>query len=245
MTCDWRYFFGIGAVKIPILTLVSFVLGVILLVFSKKTILSKALILVPSALFLGAAIKNGINIGLRHVLPVYPFLILLAGGFWGVLIQKAKKMVRKICLGIFGVLFVLSTARILQGAPDYLSYVNEFVGSVERGSKLVADSNLNWGQDNVRLARFVIKQKIPSIKIKNETLNADIYDYYKLNWREAEAAELMTPAPGFYALGIGVYSQLQRKEASWFFEKRPIHLVGKTFYIFEVTGDESKLALNH
>ena len=118
--------------------------------------------------------------------------------------------------------------------PDYLAYTNELVGGPEQGAKLVADSNLNWGQDNKRLAEFVLEKKIPLITIASEAENADIYDYYKIRWKRLGANELSNPVPGFYALSIGYHTAQQKDPRSWFKGKQPSYRVGKTFYVFEV-----------
>ena len=98
----------------------------------------------------------------------------------------------------------------------------------------MADSNLNWGQDNKRLAEFVLEKKISFIKIGGEAMNADVYDYYKIPWKMLEPRDLIAPAPGFYGLGIGYYTAQQKDPRSWFYDKQPLYRVGKTFYVFEV-----------
>ena len=107
----------------------------------------------------------------------------------------------------------------------------------------MADSNLNWGQDNKRLAEFVLAKKIPLIKIMDPAMNVDIYDYYKIPWKMFGPDDLINPAPGFYALGIGCYTQLNRNlgtvstprvTESWFKGRQPLYRVGKTFYVFKV-----------
>jgi len=79
VTCNWRYFPGVIALKTPLLTLLLSGLGALMLLGSRRTILIKAIIFAPILFFLGAAMANKINIGLRHILPIYPFLFLLAG----------------------------------------------------------------------------------------------------------------------------------------------------------------------
>ena len=243
VTCDWRYFPGVLSVKTPLIALLLAISGFFILLFSRKSIWIKSLILVPLGLFLGAAMMNKINIGLRHILPVYPFLILLAG-YSGSLIGKIKRSIMRIPLAIaLCGLIVLSAARNVAGGPDHLAYFNELVGGPEQGAKLVADSNLNWGQDNIRLAEFVLAKRMPSVKIMAEAMNPAIYDYYKIPWKPYDPEDLINPAPGFYALGIGYYTEINRDQrqatsdkrpVSWFRGKKPLYMVGKTFYVFEV-----------
>ncbi|MFH1800859.1 MAG: glycosyltransferase family 39 protein [Candidatus Omnitrophota bacterium] len=234
ITCDWRYFPGVMAIKTPLLTLVLTVIGAMGLLFSKRSILTKSLVFVPLVFFLAAAMLNKIHIGLRHILPVFPFFFLLAG-YAGYLIGKIKPKFFRNAVAVFlTLLVILSAGRSLAGGPDHLAYFNELTGGPEQGAKLVADSNLNWGQDNKRLAEFVLEKKIRFIKIMAEAMNTDVYSYYKIPWKMLEPGDLIDPAPGFYALGIGCYTQQQNDPRSWFKGKQPKYRAGKTFYAFEV-----------
>ena len=234
VTCDWRYFFCTMAVKTPLLSLALAGLGLVFLIVSRKPIITKALIFIPPFFFLGASIFNGINIGLRHILPIYPFLFLL-GGIPGAMIADMRSgVIKKMLAGVLLIFLGLFVFRSLAMGPDYLAYTNELVGGPEQGAKLVADSNLNWGQDNKRLAEFVLEKKIPLITIASEAENADIYDYYKIRWKRLGANELSNPVPGFYALSIGYHTAQQKDPRSWFKGKQPSYRVGKTFYVFEV-----------
>ncbi|HOW58883.1 MAG TPA: glycosyltransferase family 39 protein [Candidatus Omnitrophota bacterium] len=234
ITCDWRYFPAVMAIKTPLLTLTLMGIGFLMLFFLKRSLWIKSLILVPILFFLGAAMTSKIRIGLRHILPIYPFLFVLGGIPAAWLANIKNPSFKKILKGVLVVLLILFMARTLMSAPDYLAYFNEKVGGAEKGATLVADSNLNWGQDNKHLAEFVRDRKISPIKIAAEAHNADIYDFYKIPWAVVTAKDFLAPAPGFYALGIGIYSMQQKNPQSWFYNKKPLYKVGKTFYIFEV-----------
>lgn len=228
---DWRYFPLVMAVKTPLLVLFLSGIGILLLLSSRRPILVKTILLVPAVFFLGAAMGNKINIGLRHILPIYPFLFLL-GGFVGASLAKMQTGIqKKILITGLSIFFLLFAVRTLRTAPDYLIYFNEAVGNAEQGSKLMPS---NWGEDNKALAEFVLKKKISFIKIANEIPNPDIYDYHKIHWKAAEESEWIAPSPGFYALGIGIYLTQQNNLQSWFNGKQPLYRVGKTFYIFKV-----------
>ena len=47
------------------------------------------------------------------------------------------------------------------------------------------------------------------------------------------AGQLSLASPGFYALGIDVYTTQQKNPLSWFKERKPIYKIGKTFYVFK------------
>ncbi len=231
ITCDWKYFFGVIAVRTPILVLGLSVFGFFLFLRSKIHWLLKCLVILPIAFFLSAAILNKINIGIRHILPVFPFLFILSG-FSGAVLAKMRMTALKMfsVTGLFVLLFLLG-ARTLHNAPDHLASFNEIVGGVERGAQLMP---VDWGQDNKALAEFVAVQRLPSIKIASEASNPDIYDYYNIPWQWMTESDFENPVPGFYALAIGSRVNQRKNPRSWFRERRPNFRIGKTFYIYEV-----------
>jgi len=66
-------------IKTPITHLVLIAIGLVTCVVQRRQLgtLSLAFVMVPTTVYLTVAMTSGINIGLRHVLPVYPFLVLI------------------------------------------------------------------------------------------------------------------------------------------------------------------------
>jgi len=104
--------------------------------------------LLPLAFCLGIlapAMTANVNIGVRHVLPVYIGLAILAA-------LAAVQMASRKGMGVAAAALVLWTA--VSGAtrhPDYIAYFNELV----RGDPdaVLIDSDYDWGQDTKRLAK--------------------------------------------------------------------------------------------
>ncbi len=65
ITCDWRYFFELLAIKTPLLMLFLWGFGTILFLRSRQSVLTKAILFIPITFFLIAASANKIKIGLR------------------------------------------------------------------------------------------------------------------------------------------------------------------------------------
>ena len=95
---------------------------------------------------LGVAMSSNINLGLRHVLPMYVGLAVLGGAglaqFWACSRRN---------LAIGAILLAWMAAASLISHPDYLAYFNELAGS--RPERFLVDSDLDWGQDVGRLGR--------------------------------------------------------------------------------------------
>lgn len=99
------------------------------------------------AVYFAFAILAHIDIGIRHVLPVYPFLLLFAGAVWewagGLRWMKV----------VLGILLLAQAVDIARYAPDYLSYFTVLVMPADTW-KLLSDSNTDWGQGLVALRQY-------------------------------------------------------------------------------------------
>ena len=144
----WYYFPVVLAVKTPIGFLLLAVLGA-WVCWRNRTRLRY---LLPAAFSLGIllpAMYGNINIGVRHILPVYLGLSIMAA--MG-LLRLAKWSATIKWTGALAGLVILWIA--ISGAlshPDYLAYFNE-LAPAER-EKVLVDSDLEWGQDIGRLSR--------------------------------------------------------------------------------------------
>ena len=100
------------------------------------------------AVYFVFAVFSHIDIGDRHILPIYPFVLLfVAGGAW----QLARRS--RLVLAVVLLAVALNAADALRYAPDYLSYFTPFVPS-SQSYKLLSDSNLDWGQGLLALRRY-------------------------------------------------------------------------------------------
>jgi hypothetical protein len=105
-------------------------------------------ILIPAAAYFAFALTNPINIGIRHLLPIYPFLC----AFAAIALFGGKQIV--VIRAVSVLLLVLFLAESATAYPNYLSYFNAAAGGPAQGHRYLLDSNLDWGQDLKRLARY-------------------------------------------------------------------------------------------
>jgi 4-amino-4-deoxy-L-arabinose transferase-like glycosyltransferase len=96
---------------------------------------------IPPVLYLLIATGTGLNIGARHILPMYPFLSVLIGGAALALAQKNRR--RAFVVAVLLGWHVVSSARAY---PNYLAYSNEFWGGPANTYKYLTDSNTDWVQ---------------------------------------------------------------------------------------------------
>src|ERR1039458_5683057 len=107
--------------------------------------------------FLFFAIQSKYDIGERHILPLYPFALLIAGAIWEHL--KARRAAMIVLLVLLG----LNAADALRCAPDYLTYFNVLVKPTNSWHYLT-DSNLDWGQGLIALREH--EQKHPNENLR-------------------------------------------------------------------------------
>lgn len=130
-------------------------------------------------------------IGIRYLLPVFPFLFLASGFLFHQAIIKFKRMQY---LLIF--LMILYVPSALIAYPNYLSYFNIAAGGSRNGSHWLIDSNLDWGQSLPALKKYMDKNNID--KIKMGYFGRVDPEIYGLNYSLAE----QKPTQGIYAISI-------------------------------------------
>jgi hypothetical protein len=106
-----------------------------------------AVILIPAAVFLAAVLPSHIDIGIRHVLPMLPFLYLLV---CFTLIQAGRRG-----LAFLGVVITVALVESAWIAPNYAQFFNLIVGGPSQGARYLLDSNLDHGQDIAQLAQWL------------------------------------------------------------------------------------------
>jgi hypothetical protein len=151
--------------------------------------------LVFSCSLLVFCLFNRINIGVRHVLPVY-------AGFSIAAALGARDLLRgtRTWLNLAGVALItwLGIAS-LRSHPDYLAYTNELAGA--EPEHILADSDLDWGQDMSRLGR-----RLAELGAKQVTLAPFIgADYSLFGLPPLMPSNPEHPAPGWNAVSITLW----------------------------------------
>jgi hypothetical protein len=126
-----------------------------------RRLFTQAAILLPAIVVLAVAESSPMQLGIRYVLPVIPFVILFASQAAGWLDFK-KFPVRSVATVALAVAIVLS----VRYQPEHLSYFNELAGGPLGGREHLLDSNLDWGQDLGGLAKYLNEH--PSAGAANE-----------------------------------------------------------------------------
>jgi hypothetical protein len=143
----WWYYFPVAlSVKTPLGILLLLVLGCALVWKNRR----RAAWLMPPAFALGVLLPSmagHINIGVRHVLPIYLAIAILAGLGLEQLVRWSPAHPWTAVAGAALALWIAVTG--VARHPDYISYFNELV---RRPDLVLLDSDYDWGQDYKRAA---------------------------------------------------------------------------------------------
>lgn len=147
------------------------------------------------------ASMNKLQLGIRYILPVFPFLYL----FTAIMLWHFEKTLDKgkrigfywANIGVLLALMFWYLGSNLTVFPSYLPYFNELKGGPREGWKYMVDSNVDWGQDLIRLRRFMDEKNIDHIKI--DYFGGGDLDYYLPNRYEYWGFD-RKPASGWFAI---------------------------------------------
>jgi hypothetical protein len=166
-TGNHLYFPAALAIKTPLALLLAAALGVRTLWrgFRRESapgaglgrFLEMGWLVAPPTVYFLLACASKTQIGYRHILPVYPFLIVAAAVGAGWLWERAWGKPAVAALGIW------LAVSVLRCHPDYLTYFNEAVGGPDGGYRCLVDSNLDWGQGLKPLAAIMRRMGDPPV----------------------------------------------------------------------------------
>lgn len=107
-------------------------------------------LLIPVLLYGWSAVTSSMNIGIRHILPLYPPVFVLVGWAGARLVGFPNRSGQ----AVVGGLMLLLGIETWLAFPNYLAHFNVAAGGSRGGISLLGDSNLDWGQDLPALARW-------------------------------------------------------------------------------------------
>jgi hypothetical protein len=112
--------------------------------------------------------------------------------------------------------------------PDYFPYFNELAGSDP--SRILIDSNLDWGQDVLRLEKILNQEKTDRVGLS--LMGA--HDFDALGFPPHYNAHPWVPTRGFVAVGDHSY-RMRRAEGGWrWLARRPYRRIGTSIRLYEI-----------
>jgi hypothetical protein len=152
----WYYFFVTFGLKTPLAVMLLLVATIALSPrwFRARPLDELALLAAPAVLFAFFSLACTAQLGIRYLLPVFPFLFVAAGK---VVASAPRRHAVAYHAAVLG-LVLWAAASVLSFHPHYISYFNELIGDRKNMWKYLADSNVDWGQSNEYLLRYLADQ---------------------------------------------------------------------------------------
>jgi len=152
----WRSFFPLAFLwKSTPAELAALLLAAALPSLRRRQLLPWLLRLAPllalTAVYGLVAIRSQLNIGHRHLLPLYPALFIVAG------LAVARLATRRLRIAAAAALAGFQAAAAFASFPHFLAYFNLPAGGPDRAWRLLVDSSLDWGQDLGGLQRWLAR----------------------------------------------------------------------------------------
>jgi len=241
----WYYFPLTFIFKTPLLTIVLLILAIIIFLrkfFSKLALINKKqniikkisaaikiitlaewMIIIFPIFYMVVSMINHINIGVRHILPIYPFIfIFIAINIFGNNFNPWHNKIKilSICL-IF--LYAINSLLVY---PEYLSYFSRIIGNSSNGYKYLLDSNVDWGQNLKKLKKYLDDNNIKDPIVLCYFGTGDP-NYYKINNLPMEGQK-----KGWIAISIQHIIMLPKYQ--WFLSYEPIAKIGNGIYLYKL-----------
>ncbi len=237
----WWYYFPVAfLIKTPVAVILLFFAGAVVWLRQRRqrSLQDVAFVALPIMVFLVPAMASTMNIGLRHILPIYPFVLVLAGAAVKELIHRSRKG-GGVVLGILMALALLEFGSVY---PHNLTFFNRFIGGPRNGIKYLVDSNLDWGQDLKPLKRWMERNDVGHINLAYFGMSDPRYydiDYTYLPGSFLFAGEsIQEPTlPGYVAVSAtilsGVYfDEHGRSIYAPLRDREPLTRIGNSIHVY-------------
>lgn len=196
-----------------------------------------AMALTAGCLYLGAASLTSLQFGIRLVLPIWPYLLMLGG----LLLTAIPAALRPAFQAVVLVGVLLASYSIY---PRGASYFNAFTRNERNFVEKLADSNFDWGQDLPSLARYIQEEQVGFIHVAyfgndfpNRWLPPGKHELMAMPWQANYVrAPVLKPEPGLYAVSAncltGQFFPEGYREYFSRFKRRKPYAVAGSFFIY-------------
>lgn len=243
----WTFYFVEAlAIKTPIPILLLWAISISILFFRPVTKKS-AVQLVPifmAAIFFMVMFLSKLNIGIRHILPIYPLMAVSCGSL-ARSFRSLSKISFRIRVGGIGLLMAWMIIETIRIFPFQLSYFNQIAGGPIGGMNYLGDSNLDWGQDLGTLKKIMDKHDIEEVilayvgntdpaffKIKYQYLPLMFFGSVQNNRVVDSRKEIIAVSTN------NLQGFLNSKFSyNWLLSRKPIAMAGYSIYLYDITGD--------
>ena len=207
------------------------------------------LLLFPVALYTLFAASSRINIGVRHLLPVFPFLFIAGGALLDRLLSSGRR--RRVLAA--GLLLCWVVAEAARAYPHYIPYMNQLAWRRPHWYYLT-DSNVEWGDDVRELALYLRARgetRVTAALLDGVSFNEhglpyvrtlDHYGVEQVNLVSADSSDVRPPETRYVAVGASYLNGAlllavpvpQRLKVIGYRARTPEAVFGNSIYLYRV-----------
>jgi hypothetical protein len=256
-----NYFVVAFWVKTPLAISLMIPVAALVLLAQKRTRAQAIFLLATAVLYFLITLQSSLNLGYRHLMPMLPFLHVLIAGVAGEQGGRGARGQGSLAPDVLRITpcaaFISLLISTLAIHPHYLSYFNRAAGGPENGRNILVDSNIDWGQDLLRLRQWMADNGVEQVKLG--WFGTADPAYYGINYQpmpglgRQEFHSLWypppfnpeNPEPGVYAISVSSWWESHwdtKITYPWFRARPPDDRVGYSILIYKV---DEQLSLTH
>jgi len=223
-------------IKTPLPSLILLIIAVWLCFRGKRAApIEEAFLLLPSIGFMLFYSFLGDNIGVRYLIPCFPFLFIFAARICSSAIRDRVYRIVVVALLVWHV------AEWLSISPDHLSYFNQIAGGATKGVDWLDNSNVDWGQGLFQLRDFLHREQINDFAFFY--FGTGDPAYYGIHGRRIEDFTFMLhPTYGTLVLSAHaiprtrdiLYRVFGDGRSNWLLHLKPRAIVGHSYFIYDI-----------
>ena len=230
----WWYFFPVTfAIKSTIAVLLALAAGAIAMLrnarWRKRDEPFLWAVCLPPLIYFAVSMTSHINMGVRHILLVYPAVYVAAAA------GLARIPRPRLAFSLMAGLVLLQAIECANIFPYYTAFFNALCGGPGNAPHYVLDSSVDWGQDAKRLAAY-LRARGASADASIEYFGTADLHYYGLEWKPLPHDASQPQPRGYAAASLAALYGAYQPEGwlRWLREKAPAAKIGYSIYVYDL-----------
>ena len=223
----WYYYFGVFLLKTSLSVLIILIISVLYGRFLKREKTSELFLAIPVVMFMVFTTFSVLQLGLRYILPIYPFLFVYISKVANINVTGKKWFTQRklvyILVLILGFYHLYSSLRVF---PHYLSFFNALAGGPNNGYKYLTRVNASLGQNLKGLADFLEVNNISRVKLSYWGFAPP--EIYNINCLQIKDIERKVPEKEVYAISVHYIDEFE-----WTKKFKPRCKIGYSIFIYD------------
>jgi hypothetical protein len=186
------------------------------------------------AVFFFYSFASKVDLGARYLLPALPPIYFLCGrlagkNFAGV---KNKRTIAAACA--IAIALGWHVAGAARQYPYFISYFNESAGGPEKASRLLLESNLDWGQNLIALKSYMDENGLERVMLYNYGVSPPALYGVRHDWLPCGPTEGIIAVSYNYINGVNPFERARGGDCfAWLKNVEPVAVVGRSLPVFD------------